>query len=159
MDSIDLAILKQLQHDGRKPNTEIAKALNISEGTVRNRLAKLLEDGVVQVVGLVDPLQLGYDAPAMIGVSVEGADLESVAAAIAAHPEVSYLVLVSGEYDLIVEVMCRDREHLAEFLNQRLRKTSGVQRTRTFMILGTYKMAYGARPTLAAARPAGEGQA
>ena len=148
MDDLDHAIVAMLREDGRRPYTEIAQALDVSEGTVRNRVARLLDERVLQIVGLIDPQKLGYDAPAMIGVSVQSADLESVAARIAAFPEVSYLIMVSGEYDLMVEVMCRDREHLAAFLNQQLRRVPGVIRTTTYMILGTYKMAYGSEPAI-----------
>lgn len=148
MDKLDLDILAHLQKDGRKPFTEIAHALNVSEGTVRNRVGRLLEEGAVQIVGLIDPAQVGYDAPAMIGVSVQNQDLEATAARIAALAEVSYLVMVSGEYDLMVEVLCKDREHLAGFLNQELRKIPGVVRTQTFIILSTFKMSYGAQPRL-----------
>ncbi len=101
---------------------------------------------MVHIVGLVNPYELGFDAPAMIGVSVQPSELDQVAAAIAGFPEVSYLILVSGEYDLMVEVMCRDRAHLTSFLNERLRKLPGIHRTQTFLILDTFKMAYGARP-------------
>ncbi|NUQ36256.1 MAG: Lrp/AsnC family transcriptional regulator [Caldilineales bacterium] len=148
MDQLDRSILAILQQDGRTPYTEIAQRLEISEGTARNRVARLMEKGALQIVGMIDPYQLGFDAPALIGVSVQGANLEDVAACIAHFPEVSYLVMVSGEFDLIVEVLCRDREHLATFLNQQLRKTPGVFRTQTFMILETYKMSYGAQPRL-----------
>lgn len=148
MDSIDLELISILQQDGRTPFTEIAKRLSISEGTVRNRLARLQEQKVIQVIGMVDPYTLGFDAPAMIGVSVDPPQLESAAALIATFPEVSYLVMVSGEFDMIVEVMCEDREALAEFLNQKLRQVPGLVRTQTYLILRTYKMAYGAQPSV-----------
>jgi Lrp/AsnC family transcriptional regulator for asnA, asnC and gidA len=147
MDIIDQEIIKLLQHDGRTPYTDIAKALDISEGTVRNRIARLIEQEIIQIVGLVDPYQLGFDAPAMIGVSIDPPQLESSAAVIAQFPEVSYLIMVSGEFDLIVEVMCQNREALASFLNQRLRQVPGVLRTQTYLILRTFKMAYGAQPS------------
>ena len=148
MDQLDFNILAHLQRDGRMPYTEIASNLGVSEGTIRNRVTRLIDDQVVQIVGLIDPHQLDFDAPAMIGVTVQGYDLDATAALIAQYPEVSYLVIVSGEYDLIVEVMCRDRDHLATFLNQQLRTVPGVVRTQTFVILRTHKMAYGARPGL-----------
>ncbi|MCL4871327.1 MAG: Lrp/AsnC family transcriptional regulator [Anaerolineae bacterium] len=148
MDNLDRAILSFLQKDGRKPYTEIAQALNVTEGTVRNRVAKLVEDRVVQIVGMVDPYQLGFDAPALIGVSVQPAELDNAAATIATFPEVSYLIMVSGEYDLMVEVMCRNREHLASFIKDHLHQVPGLNRTQTFLILHTYKMAYGAQPML-----------
>lgn len=147
MDNIDLELIAILQKDGRTPFTEIAKKLNISEGTVRNRLARLQEKGVLQVIGMVDPYTLGFDAPAMIGVSVDPPELEKAAEVIAKFEEVSYLIMVSGEFDLIVEVMCKDRESLASFLNQKLRQVPGITRTQTYLILRTFKMAYGARPT------------
>ncbi len=146
LDQLDTSILAILQRDGRRPFTEIAQRVGVSEGTVRNRVARLVEDQVVHIVGLVNPYELGFDAPAMIGVSAKPSELDQVAAAIAGFPEVSYLILVSGEYDLMVEVMCRDRAHLTSFLNERLRKLPGIQRTQTFLILDTFKMAYGARP-------------
>ena len=146
-DELDLAILELLRSDGRKPYTEIAQALNVSEGTVRNRVARMVEKGVVQIVGLIDPVRLGYDAPAMIGVHIQNADVEEVARQIARFPEVSYLIMVSGGFDLMVEVICRDREHFTRFLNQKLRKVPGVVQTQSFFILRTFKMAYGADPT------------
>jgi len=146
MDEIDRSILSFLQKDGRKRFTEIAKALGITEGTVRNRVAKLREAHVLQIIGMVDPLRMGYDAPAIIGVSIQPPYLEEVAAEIAIWPEVSYLIMVAGEYDLLVEVMCRDREHLASFLRDQLQQVTGVLRTQSFMILHTYKMAHGAQP-------------
>lgn len=148
MDDIDFRIIKHLQVDGRKPFTDIAKELGISEGTVRNRVARLLVDNVIQIIGMIDPIHLGYDAPAMIGLSVQPPMLESVAATVATFPEVSYLIMVSGEFDLIVEVLCRDRDDLANFLNEKLLLVPGITRTQSFIILRTYKMAHGARPTL-----------
>ena len=146
MDELDLGIIEYLQHDGRMPFTEIAQSLNVSEGTIRNRVARLIENRTLHIVGLIDPSRLGFDAPAMIGVTVQGENIEDVAAKIASFPEVSYLIMVSGEYDLIVEVLCRDRQHLATFLNRSLRQVEGVMRSQTFMTLRTFKMAYGARP-------------
>ncbi len=146
MDELDLKIIEYLQHDGRMPFTDIARLLVVSEGAVRNRVARLIQDRTLHIVGLIDPARLGFDAPAMIGITVQGEFIEEVATKIASFPEVSYLIMVSGEFDLIVEVLCRDREHLATFLNQSLRQVAGVIRTQTFMTLRTFKMSYGARP-------------
>ncbi|MCU0488097.1 MAG: Lrp/AsnC family transcriptional regulator [Anaerolineales bacterium] len=142
MDDLDFAILSLLQRDGRRPFTEIAQTLGVSEGTVRNRVYRLLDEQVIQIVGQVDPEHLGFDAPAIMGVSVQPSEVEAAAEKIAAFGEVSYLLLVSGEYDLIVEVMCEDREHLSQFLNQKLRKVPGVQSVHTFLILKTIKADY-----------------
>jgi len=147
MDQLDKTILEALHKDARRPFTDVAQELGISEGTVRNRVARLLENKTVQFVGLIDPNQMGYDAPAMIGVTVQSNLLEAAAKEIALFPEVSYLVMISGEYDLIVEVLCEDREHLASFLNQKLRQVKGVLRTQSFMILRTFKMSHGAEPS------------
>lgn len=144
MDKLDLAIVQHLRSEGRKPYTEIAEALGVSEGTVRNRVARLVEDRALYIVGLMDPSRMGFEAPALIGVSLQPGDLDQAVDAIAELEEVSYLVMVSGEFDLIVEVMCRDRDHLVDFLNEKLRRIPGVVGTRTFTILRTYKMAYGA---------------
>jgi Lrp/AsnC family transcriptional regulator for asnA, asnC and gidA len=146
MDERDLEILAILQKDGRVPFTEIAKKLGVAEGTVRNRVARLQEKQTLQIIGMVDPHQMGYDAPAIIGVSVQPPHLEDAAAAIADLPEVSYLIMVSGEFDLLVEVMCSNRQYLATFLRETLQNIVGVQRTETYMILHTYKMAHGAQP-------------
>lgn len=141
MDQLDRAILTHLQKNGRKPFTQIANELNITEGTVRNRVARLLETEAVQIIGLVNPHQAGYDAPALIGVSVHPPLLEQAANQITELPEVSYLIMVSGEFDLMVEVLCRDRTHLASLIRDTLQQIPGVQRTQTWLILHTYKMA------------------
>jgi Lrp/AsnC family transcriptional regulator, regulator for asnA, asnC and gidA len=148
MDELDLSILAFLQKDGRKRFTEIAKELDVTEGTIRNRVARMLEEQVVQIIGMVDPHRMGYDSPAIIGISIQPPHLDNAASAIAALPEVSYLIMVSGEFDLMVEVLCRDREHLATFIRENLQNIAGILRTQSFMILHTYKMAHGAQPVL-----------
>jgi len=154
MDQLDHSIVEHLQNDGRMRYTEIAKALNVTEGTVRNRVAKLLDQKAIQIIGILDPHRVGYNAPAIIGVSIQPPHLEEAAAEIAAMPEVSYLIMVAGDFDLMVEVFCRDRAHLATFLRDQLLQVDGVQRTQTFFILHTYKMAHGAQPVLHERAPA-----
>jgi Lrp/AsnC family transcriptional regulator for asnA, asnC and gidA len=153
MDSLDRSIIAFLQEDGRMRYTEIAKALSVTEGTVRNRVAKLLDDKTIQIIGVLDPHRTGYNAPAIIGVSIQPPLLEEAAAEIAAMPEVSYLIMVAGEFDLIVEVFCRDRQHLALFLKDQLLQVTGVQRAQTSFILHTYKVALGAKTVLAQSVP------
>ncbi|MCC6605532.1 MAG: Lrp/AsnC family transcriptional regulator, partial [Anaerolineae bacterium] len=133
--------LSVLQQDGRRSFTEIGKKLGVSEGTIRKRVMRLVDDGVIRIIGLVDPHLVGFDAPAMIQVSVSPPHLEEAAQAIAQFPEVSYLLMVSGEFDLIVEVRCRNREHLASFIRDQLQKVTGVQRTVSSLVLHTYKLA------------------
>jgi Lrp/AsnC family transcriptional regulator for asnA, asnC and gidA len=148
MDALDRSIVALLQEDGRMRFTQIAQNLDVTEGTVRNRVAKLLDEKAIQIIGVLDPHRMGFHAPAIIGVSIQPPQLEDAAAEIAAMPEVSYLIMVAGEYDLIVEVFCRDREHLAAFLRDQLLQVVGVQRAQTSFILHTYKVAHGAKTVL-----------
>ncbi len=140
MDKLDYQILSHLQEDGRRPFTEIAKALGVTEGTIRKRAAKLIEEDVIRIIGLVDPHKVGFEAPAIIQVTVTPPHLDEAAKQIESFPEVSYLLMVSGEYDLMVEVRCRDREHLASFIRHKLQQVTGVQRTVSAMVLHTYKL-------------------
>jgi len=142
MDRIDRAIIARLQYDGRMPFTDIAAELGISEGTVRRRVKRLTESGVLQIVAIVEPQFLGWSAAAMIGVTVEAGQIDAVAERIAQFPEVSYLFMAAGEFDLFVEVFCRDREHFVSFLSQSLQQVPGVERTQTFTILKMYKLSY-----------------
>lgn len=114
----------------------------VSEGTVRNRVARLTDEGVLRVVGIADPYRIGYNAPAIVGVEVEPRYVESSAEAIASFEEVSYLVLTAGSFDFLVEVFTRDNEHFTRFLTQQLHQVEGVRRTETFFILRSYKLAF-----------------
>lgn len=140
MDELDFSILTQLQEDGRKPFTEIAKLLGVTEGTVRNRVSRLITDKTLRIIGLVDPHRVGFDAPALISVAVRPGALDELIELVKQFPEVSYLLLVTGEYDLIVEVMCRDREHLTDLITKRLHNLPGVVDTHTLIILHTYEV-------------------
>jgi Lrp/AsnC family transcriptional regulator for asnA, asnC and gidA len=143
IDKLDLAILSILEKDGRRRFTEMAKELDVTEGTIRNRVARLVENQVVQIVGLVNPHGMGYDAPAIIGISIRPPRLEEAAIEISSFREVAYVVMVSGEFDLIAEIYCKDRQDLASFIKDKLLQVPGVQATKTFFILHTYKMAQG----------------
>jgi Lrp/AsnC family transcriptional regulator, regulator for asnA, asnC and gidA len=143
MDELDFSIINLLKTNGRRPFTEIADRLGVSEGTVRNRVSKLTEDEVLHIVGLVDPNRVGLNAPAMVGVEITSGDIEEIGRTIAAYPEVSYLNMVSGEFDFILETLCKDRDHLANFINQKLRRIIGIGRTQTFITLRTFKTPYG----------------
>jgi Lrp/AsnC family transcriptional regulator for asnA, asnC and gidA len=142
LDELDREIIRLLQYDGRMPFTQIASEVDISEGTVRRRVSRLLESGIMQIVAIVEPQFLGWGAAGMIGVSIQAGQIDAVANKIAQFPEVSYLFMASGEFDLFVEAYCRDREHFITFLNQKLHHIPGVQHTRTFMILKMYKLSY-----------------
>jgi len=142
LDETDRAIVARLQYDGRMPFTSIAAEVGISEGSVRRRVKRLVDSGVLQIVGIVEPGLLDWQAAAMIGVTVQAGQVDTVADQIAQFPEVSYLFMASGGFDLFVEIYCRDREHLVSFLSQKLQQVPGVERTETFMILKMYKLSY-----------------
>jgi Lrp/AsnC family transcriptional regulator for asnA, asnC and gidA len=136
---LDRAIVGRLQDDGRRSFTSIAAELGVSEATVRARTSRLIDRGVLQVVGVVDPLKLGYDQMALIGVRCEGDRLLEAAEAIAALPQVIYVVVTAGAYDLLVEAVCEDREALLELLANELRRVPGVSSTETFVYLRIVK--------------------
>lgn len=142
IDDLDRAIIKHLQRDGRRPFTDIAADVDVSEATVRRRVKDLLDKGVLQIVGVVEPWMVGWNAAGFIGVSTEPGAVESVAERISQLPEVTYLFMASGEFDLFVEAYCEKMDGFITFLNQKLRQIPGVQRTQTFMILKMYKLSY-----------------
>jgi Lrp/AsnC family transcriptional regulator, regulator for asnA, asnC and gidA len=141
IDDVDKAIIEQLQQDGRLPYTKLGTAVGLSEAAVRQRVQRLVESGVVQIVAVTDPLTLGFRREAMIGLKIEG-DLRGVADIIAAIPEVSYVVVVSGSFDLLMEVVCEDDDHLLALLNDKVRSIPGVRSTETFTYLRLYKQTY-----------------
>jgi len=146
MDKLDIAIVSFLQKNGRVPFTEISQKLDVSEGTVRNRVNRLLKEGIVRIVGIADPAKMGYNVAALIAINVQGASGDEAAKRIAALPEVSDVLMVSGEFDLMVQIYCRDSEHLSTFISSKLRTISGVSRTQTSIIMKTYKAASNLRP-------------
>lgn len=142
LDKLDFDILKALQEDGRKSFTDIARELEVSVGTIRNRYNRLVENKLLYVYGRVDPNNIGFNAYAHIYIAVRPASLiESVAKTIAEYPEVSFLALVSGDFELELNVMCRDNNHLLQLMNDRLHRLDGVYQTRTTMYLKLYKLA------------------
>lgn len=141
LDELDFAILSCLQKDGRMSFTVIAEQLNVSIGTVRTRVNKLIEEGTINIIGRVNPDKVGFHSYAHIAMYVRPATLkEKVAQKIAKMPEVSFLAMTSGEYDLEVDVMCRNNEHLVAFVNQ-ISGIEGVNQTRTTLYFKVYKYA------------------
>ncbi len=134
LDDIDRRIIGQLQVDGRKPYTQMAPAVGLSEAAVRQRVQRLIDAGVMQIVAVTDPKVLGFSRQAMIGVQVEG-DALAVADRVAALSEVEYVVLTAGALDLLVEVVVEDDESLLRLLNDEIRKIPGVRATETYMYL------------------------
>ncbi len=141
LDKLDFAILSYLQKDGRMSFTVIAKKLKVSIGTIRTRFNRLIEDGIINIIGRVDPDKVGFHSYAHIAIYVRPATLkDKIAKAIVKMPEVSFLAMTSGEYDLEVDVMCRDNEHLVQFVNI-ISAIEGVHQTKTTMYFKVYKYA------------------
>jgi len=141
LDEVSKAIIEQLQEDGRRSYAEIGKAVGLSEAAVRQRVQKLTESGVMQVVAVTDPMQLGFFRQAMVGIRVTG-DSRAVAERLAEIPAVDYVVLTAGSFDVLAEVVCEDDDDLIELLNQRIRRIDGVQSTETFVYLKLQKQLY-----------------
>ena len=141
-DDVDSQIISALKEDGRMPFAQIARRLGVSAGMVRQRYLQMVEDGVLRVVPVTNVTLLGYDLMALVGVSVDGDRLVETAQEIAAFEEVVYLVICTGTHDLLVEVLCRDADHLLEFLTKRLRSVKGVRTTETFTYLRIVKELY-----------------
>ena len=140
--ALDKRIIEHLQADGRRPFTQIASDLGVSEAAVRARTNRLIERGILQVVGVTDPLKLGFHQMAMIGIRCESDKLIEVAESLAEMPEVDYVVITAGTYDLLIETVCEDNEALLEFLAERLRAIDGVRETETFVYLRLVKQTY-----------------
>ena len=141
LDDVAKAIIEQLQQDGRRSYAAIGKVVGLSEAAVRQRVQRLVDQGVMQVVAVTDPLQLGFSRQAMIGIKATGA-LEPVADALAALDEVDYVVITAGSFDILAEVVCWSDEHLLEILSEKVRSLDGVVSTETFMYLQLRKQTY-----------------
>ena len=141
IDAIDERIIDELQADGRRPYTHLAKAVGLSEAAVRQRVQRLLDAGVMQIVAVTDPTSLGLKRAAMVGIKVSG-DIRKVAAALSKFDEVVYVVLTAGTVDLLVEVVVPNDEALLALLNDRIRKIPGVNSTETSIYLNVYKQTY-----------------
>ena len=142
LDEIDQKIISILQKDGRVPFAKIAEELNVSAGMIRVRYNRLVDMGVLRVLAITNPLRMGYQTMALIGIKADGNSLLDIADKIAALDEVIYLIVVSGAYDIIAEVVCRDQKHLLQFLTERLYKIEGVRETESFMHLKIVKEVY-----------------
>ncbi len=140
-DEVSRAIIAQLQEDGRRPYATIGKAIGLSEAAVRQRVQRLIDTGVMQVVAVTDPVQVGLARQAMVAISVSG-NVESVAEALGKIDEVDYLVITAGSYDLLAEVVVTDDDQLLELINERIRAVPGVMRTETFLYLKLSKQTY-----------------
>ncbi|ANH38994.1 Regulatory protein AsnC [Nocardioides dokdonensis FR1436] len=141
LDDVSKAIIEQLQQDGRRSYAAIGKVVGLSEAAVRQRVQRLVDGGVMQVVAVTDPLELGFARQAMVGVRCTG-PLEPVADALAEIAEVDYVVITAGAYDLLAEVVAESDERLLELISSRIRTIEGVVATETFMYLKLRKQTY-----------------
>jgi Lrp/AsnC family transcriptional regulator for asnA, asnC and gidA len=140
-DDVSKKIIEQLQEDGRRAYATIGKAVGLSEAAVRQRVQKLVDSGVMQIVAVTDPMQIGFARQAMIAISVRGA-VEAVAEELAAIDEVDYIVITAGSFDLMAEVVVEDDAHLLDLVSGRIRAIPGVTRTETFLYLKLVKQTY-----------------
>jgi Lrp/AsnC family transcriptional regulator for asnA, asnC and gidA len=141
LDEVSKAIITQLQQDGRRSYAAIGKVVGLSEAAVRQRVQRLIDSGVMQVVAVTNPVELGFARQAMIGIRARGA-LEPLADALADMDEVDYVVISAGSFDLLVEVVAESDEHLLEIISQRIRALENVVSTETFVYLSLRKQSY-----------------
>ena len=142
LDDLDKAIIQCLQLDGRRPYAQIGRQLKVPEATVRQRAERLINRRVVQVVGVTDPLAMGFQQPALIGLKVEPGKLDRIAEQIAELEEVTYLVVTAGRFDLVCEVVCEDNDHLLRVLTENLAQIKGIRATETLVELRFVKESY-----------------
>jgi len=143
LDDLDRKIIAALQADGRRPFTSLAQEFGVPVSSVRYRAKRLEDDGILQIVGIANPLAIGFDRMAMMGVRVQPGAARAVCAALAALPETSYVVTTSGRFDVLVEVICRDVAHFADVLDNSIGSIPGVVSTESFFVLEVAKLAYG----------------
>lgn len=141
LDELDERIIAQLQEDGRRPYTQIAEIVGLSEPAVRQRVNRMRAQGVIQIVAIADPLRLGYRLMAMVGLKIDG-DVRVAAEQLAKLAAVEYIVITAGVYDLLIEVVCQDEAHLVKLLNDDIRSVSGVAGTESLIYLKIYKQVF-----------------
>ena len=141
LDDAAKRIIEQLQEDGRRPYATIGRAVGLSEAAVRQRVQRLLESGIVQIVAVTDPVQVGFSRQAMIGIRASG-DLNLVADELVAMTEVDYVVITAGSFDLLAEVVCTGDDDLLNLVSTRIRAIEGVATTETFVYLKLRKQLY-----------------
>jgi Lrp/AsnC family transcriptional regulator, regulator for asnA, asnC and gidA len=141
LDEVSKGIIEQLQQDGRRSYAAIGKVVGLSEAAVRQRVQRLVDSGVMQVVAVTDPIELGFARQAMVGIRVNG-QLEPVADALAELREVDYVVITAGSYDLLAELVCESDDHLLSLISGKIRTIEGVVSTETFMYLRLRKQTY-----------------
>lgn len=141
LDHLSKAIIEKLQADGRRSYAGIGKEVGLSEAAVRQRVQRMVDAGVMQIVAVTDPMQLGFAREAMIAIRCTG-DTSRIAEELAAIDSVDYVVLTAGSFDILAEVVCEDDHNLLDVLNTRIRSIHGVVSTETFVYLKLIKQQY-----------------
>jgi Lrp/AsnC family transcriptional regulator for asnA, asnC and gidA len=141
LDDVSRAIIAQLQQDGRRAYATIGKAVGLSEAAVRQRVQKLIDSGTMQIVAVTDPQQIGFARQLMIGINIDG-DLDATAKSLGEIPELVYIILTAGSFDILAEAVVVDDDHLLELINARIRTLPGVRRIESFMYLKLTKQTY-----------------
>ncbi len=141
LDDISKRIVELLQEDGRRPYAEIAREVGLSEAAARQRVQRMTEAGVIQIVAVTDPMQLGFRRMSMIGIRVSG-DPRTIAEELTTIPELAYVVVTLGTFDILVEAVCEDDEHLIELIATRIRTIPGIAHTESLLYAGLYKDLY-----------------
>jgi len=141
LDDTDKLIIRELQVEGRMPYSQLAPKVGLSEAATRQRVNRLVDSGVVQIVAVTDPAALGMGFQAMVGIGVDG-DVASVAEALAAVDQVEYVVITTGRYDILAEVVCADADDLLTVVHGRIRSTPGIRSTEIFGYLRLVKQSY-----------------
>jgi Lrp/AsnC family transcriptional regulator for asnA, asnC and gidA len=141
LDEVNKAIVEKLQQDGRRTYGSIAESVGLSEAAVRQRVQKMRDAGIMQIVAVTDPLQVGFRSQAMVGIRADG-DTRMVADRLAAVEDIDYVVMCTGSFDILVELVCEDEDAILELLNGVIRQIPGVRDTETFMYLRLTKQTY-----------------
>ena len=141
VDDVNKTIIEELQADGRRTYGSIAEAVGLSEAAVRQRVQKLRDAGVIRIVAVTDPLQVGFASQAMVGIRTDG-DARVVAERLAAVDDIDHVVMCAGSFDILVELVCENDDALVDLLNGVIRAVPGVRETEVFMYLELTKQSY-----------------
>lgn len=142
LDQVEKLMIALLQKNGRVGTQALARALAVSDVTARRKLRRLLNDGIVQIVAAVDPFQIGFESPVIIGLKIDRARIDAIAAELCEHPSIRFVAAATGQVDLIIEVVAASNHELAEFLLGYLAKIEGVHDTETSLVLRIYKQTW-----------------
>lgn len=148
IDEIDYKLILELQKNARQKYVAIARELGMSEAGVRKRMARLLDQGIIQLTAVPAPGKVGYHSAALVGIHVKMGQIEKVAKQLTDHPNIQFVGIMAGQYDMFITVLCHSPTHLAKFLTEDLSQVEGITSLESFVILKTNKRAYWCLPEL-----------